>query len=606
MFCRNCGKEVADGVKFCPGCGTPMGQAPAGPAPSKPDVEKPVPPVDVPKQPKKRGKLLIAIIAVIVLAVVIFAAVKLIGGAGSKGNGSESYVFMNDDYEWMFMKDMKEKTEEVEISDESLQNVRFSADGKYLYYIESDGGNLYKMEVAKIGKDGEKAEKLDKKVTGLTMLKNGSLLYYKEDEICMYDGKECFDLVDDVEDHYGTDADQKYVYYTEEEKDGYRSLHRVELKNGGESEELIGEYSYLCTPMYEDTIVYAVNDDGDTTVYSVEVGKSEEKLVKDIYSVFGAKADGGKVSFYYSVYEENEITLLDLYAGADDAKDDDLVDDMEDSVLADETLSIYRYENGKEELLVTQVMDYDTVYYVAGEKDVLIYNKLVGQLEPLAEVDDLDDIDEAWEMAEEANEAVPYVQYVDGAEYVLELEEEVELWDTYVVGKEVILEASDLDDYEDMYLFSYKLGKEGLEYVETIVDEEFSRVRVYEDTLYYFLEVDEEKREGDLYTYANGKTTELATEIYALYELESGQTYVMNDYDDGEYTINLMSGNGKLEEVASDVTSRWFLAGGKKIAYIEGDDLYLWDGKESRCLAKDVVSAVFADTETVSRSFVIS
>ncbi len=28
MICPNCGKEIRDGVKFCPGCGTPVNEAP--------------------------------------------------------------------------------------------------------------------------------------------------------------------------------------------------------------------------------------------------------------------------------------------------------------------------------------------------------------------------------------------------------------------------------------------------------------------------------------------------------------------------------------------------------------------------------------------------
>lgn len=37
MFCKNCGKELADGVKFCPECGTNQKESTESPLESKLD-----------------------------------------------------------------------------------------------------------------------------------------------------------------------------------------------------------------------------------------------------------------------------------------------------------------------------------------------------------------------------------------------------------------------------------------------------------------------------------------------------------------------------------------------------------------------------------------
>lgn len=188
MFCPNCGKELPDGAKFCSGCGRPVDRpqeqpapfpvpappvedipeavfapagaepcestapitgetpvgvipesifAPPGPAAGEvPAVQTPVPPVSPPVPPaapgggKRRGRGLVILgIAAAVLAVIaaaVAALASLLGGGSAPG-----YVYLTDDNELMFLKDLKEKTPAVEFSDEatSFSRVVFSKDG---------------------------------------------------------------------------------------------------------------------------------------------------------------------------------------------------------------------------------------------------------------------------------------------------------------------------------------------------------------------------------------------------------------------------------------------------------------------------------------------
>lgn len=597
MFCRNCGKEIADQAKFCPGCGAAVGQAAA---PAAASVKKAAPSVVMPKAKKKNGKVLVAAVAVVLVALVIFGAVKLLGSLGG-GKGSEGFVFVNEDGEWLLQKDMKEDTEELEVTDESLYEIMFSADGKYLYYIEADGETLYKISVSDVEK-GERAEKIDKKVDGLLVLENGDVLYIKDDELCLYDGKDSYDLADDVYDIVGLDQAEKYFYYTEEEDDDMESLHRVALKKNAESEELIKEYSYLYTDVQEDysTLVYSVKeeDSNEKTIYSVAPGKDPEELLdEEIHMICGMKANDSKVSFYYAVLEEKEVTLYDFFSDESGDDDDDieyLRDSCKDADLTFELLTVYYYEGGKTTEVASNLWEEGTLqYHDVGDKGVLLYNRLTALDTPIADLADVDDLSEAWEIyGEKIDENYyTYYQYVDGKELPLELEEECELGAGYAFNdKEVALIASEYDG-NDTYLLGYKLGGSGLELVGTIEEDDFSDVCVFDGELYYAM--DSNGHEGDVYKYANGKSEEVVSECNALYKLEDGSVYVVTDYDFGIYTLNEMGKKGKLEEVAEDIATVWFLGDGK-VAYVDDTDLMLWDGKDEICLAEDVEGVIFA------------
>lgn len=56
MFCPTCGNQVPDDTKFCPGCGTPLAQAPAA-ANAAPAAENAVPAASTKKQKREPGKV---------------------------------------------------------------------------------------------------------------------------------------------------------------------------------------------------------------------------------------------------------------------------------------------------------------------------------------------------------------------------------------------------------------------------------------------------------------------------------------------------------------------------------------------------------------------
>lgn len=89
MFCKQCGKEVAEGAAFCPECGASLGGAPApapAPAPVAPAQVK-TPPVGGPLESARANPLFFA--AVICMSVVaFFQLIGMVDGANAMGQVS--------------------------------------------------------------------------------------------------------------------------------------------------------------------------------------------------------------------------------------------------------------------------------------------------------------------------------------------------------------------------------------------------------------------------------------------------------------------------------------------------------------------------------------
>lgn len=93
MFCGNCGKEVADGTKFCPGCGAKLWEEVSETATINEPVNMPESvPVYIQQAPmekpaKKKGKKagIIALVAVIMVCVIAVAGVFVYGTVQTKG-----------------------------------------------------------------------------------------------------------------------------------------------------------------------------------------------------------------------------------------------------------------------------------------------------------------------------------------------------------------------------------------------------------------------------------------------------------------------------------------------------------------------------------------
>ena len=393
MFCQNCGKELPAGARFCGGCGAPVPAAEAAPEETLPlqeaaPAQEPV--TEAPQeaapaeeglqleplqaaapatamnplpenmeqnepilgQKKNRGKALILLAVIAVAAVAVVAgAVKLLTGSG--GGGKPAYVYLTGDDELMFLKDLKADADKVRLSDEDGGYVRFSPDGKYLFFGESEdgslNGDLYRMEIAKIGKDGVSPEKVSSDVSlySYEMLKNGKAVFLRSSgdrQLRYYDGSESYKLASGVEEFTVNEA-ETYTYYTVRDEGDYTlDVYRIELKADSEKERLVKGANGVLTDLDADTLVYTEERDGGYAVYSIVPGGEKEKLASDVYTVEDVHVSGGKVSLLYLSEEENDdggYNTYSVYHVTSGGEKEKLVSGVDGEIILRE------HENGK-------------------------------------------------------------------------------------------------------------------------------------------------------------------------------------------------------------------------------------------------------------------
>ena len=722
MFCRNCGKELLAGARFCSGCGTPVEaaevrkEAPApqaaelpreAPAQEAAPVQETVPTQEtsptqeaaptqetVPTQEtsptqetapaqeaaptqetavqassstavapitpaapavtpppaqegpiltgKKYGKglLLAGIGGVVVLVVVLALLIPALLGGGKKN----AYVYLTDDSELMFRKDLKVKTQAVELDDEALSSVRITKDGKFLYFFTGDDnestGDLYRVETAKIGKKGGEPEKVASDVYRwyLTALDNGGALYLKgslEDmQLRYFDGKESSRLARSGS-YYTVDERQTYVYYTEiDDTDYTETLYRVELKKDGQKEKLLSGAAEIYSGYDADTLVYGKSTDDGLQVYSVQPGGEQTKLLKDAAFVFGVESSGSKVSFSYLTDQGEKGSLYDLVTdrlAAQDASaqrpsyDDYKIStgiyswnytidrdgynaayqawqEAQERQSIRETLkswewthtsyTLMRYDGGEETKLAEELTSYPAF---SVEDGIYLYTKDEDGPRTVADVADLEYAGQVYDLI--GTGGGDWYQNVGGVESSLDLDAGYGADICVLGGTEAVVTA-----YQEMgetVLWSYTVTKTGLTDPKEITDEDISglatgKTKGGKDALYFYTDMDSEWTCGDFVCYQGGNKTTLAREAAEVDILEDGTAFKLDDMATDRKgvqtcTLSLLDGKGSGTKIADDVAAYTITyLGPKSVVYITGGDLCVWNGSASEKIADDV------------------
>lgn len=262
-------------------------------------------------QKKGRGKALALLgVAAVVVIALVFGVVKLVSGGGG-GGGKPAYVYLTGDDELMFLKELKADGEKTEITDEKSGGVDFSPDGKYIYFSEfkdSGYGDLYRMEIARIGKEGAEPQKISSEVAYYEYLPDGRVVFLKgsgeDKQLRFFDGTEDHKLAGGVSD-FTVNAESSYVYYTELDNGTY-TLSRVPLEVDGEKERLVKDAESFLTSLDANPLVYrqAGSEGSGGTIYTLVPGGEKEKLASDVTEVLDLTIlDGGKVRLLYTVLD---------------------------------------------------------------------------------------------------------------------------------------------------------------------------------------------------------------------------------------------------------------------------------------------------------------
>ena len=127
MYCKNCGKEIEEGSRFCPHCGAENASATG-------ESSKPAAPVNK-KEQKKKKPLIIAIVAVVILLVLGIAVFS--DGDSSRGEGEQLITMVQNGYLGNY--DTVTIKEVLEYMDEDAEwNAGEAASGGYIVEWKED------------------------------------------------------------------------------------------------------------------------------------------------------------------------------------------------------------------------------------------------------------------------------------------------------------------------------------------------------------------------------------------------------------------------------------------------------------------------------------
>ena len=330
ITCPKCKKELADGTKFCIGCGTELVEPVVEDTPvveetpvvEKAPAEKKAPAFDVSKimdtlkaVPKKvwaiGGGILLAAIVVIVAVVVIL-------GMAPK---DKHVVYLKDGELYLSMLDGKEPIELTtkfysdDVEADSLvvlftrKYVKFSQDGKKVFYPDKWDGESYDLYYRNTTGNAE-GERIAKNVTSYSITADGKKVFYVSDgNIYSHNLKEETEIEEEV-GGFWISEDAKRIVYLDEDYDLYQ------LKNGKEAEKIERGVELLYVSSDVNNVFYK-DREGDIYVWNYDADEAK-KIDDSVYAMVAGYNNGGA---YYVKMNTTITTMADYII--DDYKDSD-------------------------------------------------------------------------------------------------------------------------------------------------------------------------------------------------------------------------------------------------------------------------------------------
>lgn len=652
-------KESADVEASAPVPGEPLHVVSAVPK----ATDAGVPPAPILTGKKSRGlALVVAGAAVLVVAALVFALIKFLPSFGD----SAVYLYATDDGEIHFLSNLKEGTKSVELTDEGGDSVYFSPDGKYIYYFEQDleeysaVADLYRAAVSDLTREDFQTERVSPDVQkySLQLLRDERLLYLKGEspnaDLYCYDGEENIRLARDVYD-FSFNEEEKWIYYSEYDQVDYtRSVYRLALDGNASAEKLLDSISIIYNDFNDEVLVYGEETGYDEEnwntyydVYSIKPGESARRLAQNVCAVYNVHTENGEVSFAFltaekkthALYEYVTDSLAAADSGVTEPDSNDYISGydswgwevydwdayysardawyaVEDRNYIREYLknnsytyveyALHKFESGEDVVLAEGLASYPSSHSAA---DIFIYQKPDQWVDALVDVSTLAYPEEIYDYLENFYTYEPVVtlyQCINGVESELDLGG----WDglnsiDLITDREVILSAYGA---EGSALLRFTLENNAMTFDDVLAEEFYWPDWIEEDgahVLYYFTDFDSERTSGDLVRYVDGESEVVAKDAKEVYILEDGTVFKLEDiaYDvlttGSLYTVV----DGKDKRIADDVvTNATVYLSPSQVLYISEGDLYVWEGEESRRLAKDV-SAVWASNALERRGF---
>lgn len=308
-FCSKCGSKNSAGDLFCMNCGTNLNEEEEeDSAPNKP----------------AKGPINKRIIAGAAFVAIVAVGVKIFGGIS--GGTSEKLVYNKDNSNIQYTIENKKSLEITDRATEnkaiyeirdSLGEVRYSEDGKYVFYsekLDDDGvGTLMYKNLKKQSSKKDTSEKLDSNVRGYRLLSSGKVLYskgsYGDMNLYLSDLKDKTKIGSGITNYIVSKDESCLIFMTDDDE-----IYSYNLKKNASKDKLDSEASFICASNDLKYIYYTK----DEKLMCIKNLKDKEKVASDFYGNW-AFAEGGKSIYYMLPKEEYMVTdfITDDYKIAD-------------------------------------------------------------------------------------------------------------------------------------------------------------------------------------------------------------------------------------------------------------------------------------------------
>ncbi|MBR1508757.1 MAG: zinc ribbon domain-containing protein [Eubacterium sp.] len=576
MFCTKCGREIEYGSRFCASCGEKVYDY--SEENNGFDTYNHGSPGSLPKN-RKRLFILVPVIVVcaIVLAFLGIKAFKFIKKKTTKSvcivNSDEGYSLYN-----KIQKDNGIVFDSNELLSDEKTTAVFSPDGSFFYYLASYSddygeGTLYRVEVNKIKKKSttNAGEIISKNVRPGMQAVNNGLLYYKNDDLYYYDGKDSKQIYNTL---YSVENDRT-VIVGEDTDDYLENVYSVDLNNPDTAKLIVKDVDSVYLVEGTKSLVYADEDDN-----IISVGFDGRKTIL----VEGEK--GGIVNLYedtlvYYVINDEPLIPFDYINDNLKKNDEDIIknhgsyteEDFEKASgrnLIRESLqeeldvcSIYYYREGKSSLISSSTIDIKGNIYAewdvnAGKSDI-------------EEIYDYMDSDYG-------NGLFNYVFYTfDNNKSKVELPDikilrENEIDDVFIYDNKLFL----MDIEGGIYVGNIQSGR--VSDIKLLVDDVHEMILKNGKLAYY---KSAQNNDGyDWFLYYKGSFRQIASNVGEIMDLFEDGNMVFRSDNDYECDIEYVDskGNVMLREEAVEDYAR---IDKKTLLFKQDGDLYSFDGENS-------------------------
>lgn len=498
---------------------------------------------------------------------------------------------------------------------------QLSEDHKTVYYTEKDDTlTLYKAAL----KDGADPEELLSGATDIYTDFDADILVYGEvdrdgdvfssdadqNTLTVYSckpGGEPTELVSGICSVYSVDVDGGNVsfYYDRDERQEYK-LYDLVSDAQQSADASITAQDLVWPDWYGTYYPDEVYEQNGAAYYRTSLGASFPIDTSELQASTGLTVAELLANFYYDVSDLAYANAQERYnADVEEYNNkyeewnaannrNQMRESLKNESYTQHTRDIYHYTGSADAAPILTSID-ENQFAASYEDGIFIYKKTAGIAGGKAcDLADLNYYGEIYDRLNSGSGGGEWYQNVGGVESVLDLDEESSVNGVIVLnGKEAVLR---LSEDGDAWLDAYTVGDTALTFSNTVVDDEFIGLRKAQDTkgsdvLYFFTNVEEEDygKLGDFNRYSGGKTAVVAEEVYAVCVLDdSGTMYAITDRDRKGAELSLMK-EDKLVTVSDEIDSNVLIfLDSKQVLYIANNDLYLWNGKEERRIARDV------------------